>query len=51
MGKKPAARPEVASSASRPGRNPVAAAQARVRTFADGSPSRGGAQGQNWEEF
>ncbi len=48
MGKKPVTRPEAATSASRPGRNPVADAQARVRTFADGSPARGG---QTWEEF
>jgi methyl-accepting chemotaxis protein len=50
MGKKPAARPEAATPASRPGRNPVADAQARVKSFADGSPARRGAQGQNWEE-
>ncbi|MGZ3275593.1 MAG: methyl-accepting chemotaxis protein [Caulobacteraceae bacterium] len=49
MGKKPAAKPQAATSASRPGRNPVAAAQARARTFADGSPARSGPQ--SWEEF
>ncbi len=51
MGKKPAAGPEAVTPASRPGRNPVADAQARVKTFADGSPPRRGAQSQNWEEF
>ena len=49
MGKKPSARPEAATHASRPGRNPVGEAQARLRTFADGSPARRG--GQTWEEF
>jgi methyl-accepting chemotaxis protein len=49
MGKKPGRRPEAASTASRPGRNPVADAQARLKTFADGSPGRDGAR--TWEEF
>jgi methyl-accepting chemotaxis protein len=49
MGRKPSARPEAATPSSRPGRNPVAAAQARLKTFADGSPPQGG--GQSWEEF
>jgi methyl-accepting chemotaxis protein len=49
MGKKPSARPEAATPTSRPGRNPVGEAQARLRTFADGSrPPRGA---QTWEEF
>ena len=49
MGKRPSAGPGVATPASRPGRNPVAEAQARVKTFADGSPARGGTS--SWEEF
>jgi methyl-accepting chemotaxis protein len=47
MGKK--RKPEAATPASRPGRNPVAEAQARVKTFADGSPGRSAPQ--SWEEF
>ena len=50
MGKKPSRRPEAATAASRPGRNPVAQAQARVKSFAAGSTARGGGQ-QSWEEF
>ena len=49
MGKKPVSGPGAATPASRPGRNPVAEAQARVKTFADGSPARGGTP--SWEEF
>ena len=49
MGRKPASRPEAATPASRPGRNPVAQAHARVKTFADGSPGRAAAP--SWEEF
>jgi methyl-accepting chemotaxis protein len=48
MGKKPR-RPEAASAASRPGRNPVADAQARVKSYASGSP--GGRGTESWEEF
>jgi methyl-accepting chemotaxis protein len=44
MGRKAADRPEAATPASRPGRNPVAQAQARLKTFADGSP-------QTWQDF
>jgi hypothetical protein len=44
MGKKSAHRPEAVSPSSRPGRNPVAQAQARLKTFADGSP-------QTWQDF
>jgi methyl-accepting chemotaxis protein len=47
MGKK--RKPEAATPASRPGRNPVAEAQARLKTFADGSGGR--AAPQSWEEF
>jgi methyl-accepting chemotaxis protein len=48
MGRKPARRPEAATPGSRPAPNPVAEAQARLKTYADGSPSRRGAQ--SWEE-
>jgi hypothetical protein len=48
MGRK-ARKPEAATPASRPGRNPVGEAQARLKTFADGSPARPAAQ--SWEEF
>jgi methyl-accepting chemotaxis protein len=51
MGKKPTRRPEATTSASRPSRNPVGDAQARIKTYADGSPSRSSAPGQDWEEF
>jgi methyl-accepting chemotaxis protein len=54
MGKKPVVKPQAfapqpATTASRPGRNPVAEAQAKVKRYADGSPS--GRATQNWEEF
>jgi methyl-accepting chemotaxis protein len=45
MGKRPGHRPEAATPASRPRRNPVGEAQARLKTFADGSSS------QSWTEF
>jgi len=48
MGKK-ARKPEAATQASRPGRNPVAAAQAKVKSFADGSAAA--RETQTWEEF
>ena len=49
MGKKPAHGPEAATPASRPGRNPVGDAQARLKTFADGSP--GSPSTDSWREF
>jgi methyl-accepting chemotaxis protein len=49
LGRKPAARPLTAGPASRPARNPVGEAQARIRTYADGTASRPAAQ--EWEEF
>jgi methyl-accepting chemotaxis protein len=44
-------RPEAATTQSRPSRNPVGAAQARIKTYADGSPGRSSPAGQDWEEF
>jgi methyl-accepting chemotaxis protein len=52
LGKKPGSaprRPEAATPQSRPGRNPVGEAQARIKTFAGGRPSA--AATQEWEEF
>jgi methyl-accepting chemotaxis protein len=49
MGRKAGGKPVAATVASRPGRNPVADAQARVRTYADGSSARRSTQ--SWEEF
>jgi methyl-accepting chemotaxis protein len=48
MGRKAGRKPEAATPASRPARNPVAQAQARLKSYADGSAVRGG---QSWEEF
>ena len=48
-GSMPAPRPEPASDRSRPGRNPVGAAQARIKSFADGRPNA--RPTQDWEEF
>jgi methyl-accepting chemotaxis protein len=48
MGRKPR-QAEAATAGSRPARNPVGEAQARLKTFADGSPGRAAAQ--SWEEF
>jgi hypothetical protein len=45
MGRKPGGKPQAATTASRPGRNPVADAQSRLKTFADGSSNQG------WTEF
>ncbi len=49
LGRRPSRRPEAASPASRPARNPVGDAQARIRTYADGTPGRQSTQ--EWEEF
>ncbi|MEI9890524.1 MAG: hypothetical protein WDN45_07925 [Caulobacteraceae bacterium] len=42
MGKRAASRPEAAGAGSRPGRNPVGEAQARIRTFAGAEPAATG---------
>jgi methyl-accepting chemotaxis protein len=44
-----ARRPEPASAASRPGRNPVGEAQARLKTYASGASGKHSTQ--DWQEF
>ena len=51
MGKKPGRRPEAATNQSGPSRNPVGEAQARIKTYADGSPGRASPSSKDWQEF